>query len=315
MILKIVFEADSHKDLAIKLSQNRHLKTQYPSSEHRPVAIQNFESAAPDSFLLKNTLRDWDKKYKVKYFNEREREKRRIFISKGRFYQIVRHRPLSPHTQVDHFELSIKPFGEFFQSIISIDKYGGIFQGNTIVGYEHHSSLLGGEKGFFMGTIETDGSGNLSVITDGSGHYKGGLVNLVNCVNYLEKRGAVSPSLKIFKYKNNRESRYRLTDQDKDFKGEISPQPTTLTFEKWKSISNAGFFSRRYSILKEIDVLYADFFRMYTINSPKQQLELIDKLLIKIDIQKKTQQIFFKTKAEALKRISIDYEMFQITTP
>jgi hypothetical protein len=295
-LLKTILDVRSNKELEIKLEANREYL-----NNNKGVVTQNFSSVAKESKLIKLDSYYDEENYAVKYLSKPEREEKRVIISDGCFKQIVRSRNKNP----DDHSLSIQPFSSescldsesVGPATIVVDKRGNMFVGSTIPGLYHHSSPVAGKPVYFAGLIRTNVNGELEEIGNRSGHYKPTEYNTSNFLKHLGRKGALDyrTDISITKghylplfFPTSIKHNIDISDiQHKLLHKEIKGS-TLMSYRQWLSESSGSFFSIRYSILKDIDALLLMYFKKFNILRPEENIELINKIFLKIKEQQET---------------------------
>jgi len=150
---------------------------------------------------LTEEYRIYDLENNLIFFNEAEKEARRVFISNGQLMQIK-----YPPDRHGDTQFVIAPFStvnmngheEPAQCLAVVTVEGDIYQGITINGVEHHSNLNGGKPGMFSGTLASNNKGELidnpSSISNCSGHMPSGYHHLLQLFSFFRKANLIGKS-------------------------------------------------------------------------------------------------------------------------
>lgn len=303
--LKSILDVKSNKELIIKLAKNREVV----DASKNNILVQNFSKSAPKETLrsLNEKLEGEEKReFGVIYLNKSIREKCRVILTDGKFMQIVS----TKNTSRDNRSLYLMPFNTSpLQSLfewgatIVVDKNGNMFAGKTVPGRFHHSSFVAGKDVYFAGIIKTNAEGELLEISNESGHYRPTQANMNNFLQHLNERGALTTTLKInllsdtersiwhvltFNIFNKNSSKINVDKIQHDVRKKHHSHSALASFSQWKNASNAGLFARRYTILKKIDEYLLQYFKLYNIQSPKENIALLNTIAHCIAVQRKT---------------------------
>jgi len=318
--LKTIFDVNSNKNLIMQLKLNK--------LNPKLITTQNFNKKKKGNKLLTNEFSLFDKKYGVKYLNKIEREKHRIIFSDGKFYKIAFEGSICKTIKLEPFCTIGRAFkgayghDEKDKAIITIDKRGNIFEGNTRGKYFHHSSFIAGKKVYFAGSLKTNNKGELLEIINLSGHYKPNGKKLLSTTKMFYERGIVGKKTKIYSFnKQKTDKHYKRTGKDKIFFKKMSFSKIKYkktqyrqgalgrllwTRKKWRTKTDSGFFIKRNGLLKNTDKLLQKYIKQRKISRPSDNVKVLDQILTNIErIEKRSNSFncFYRKLTSTDKRI------------